>query len=229
MIAMKIIWIVVSIILLIFTYIKLNSIISPFISSKYVFKHPIKTHQNGIINFRTNAIMFLFICITIMINIEILIYLNLVLSSIFVPLSFYIWSEIKHLSPKDGLYEKNEEAHKYYKTYSNFGLINMINNLLLIIFIAIDLSYNYFFYLFLAIEIILSILCGMCDLLNLSGQYKTTLSQDKYLKEQNKQMVIQIPRNIIYFFINKKSRDEAITNLKINLQNIKLGIKQTKK
>lgn len=228
MIICKIIWILISIILLIFTYVKLGSLIAPFVLSNNVFGHPIKTHQNGIGNFRINAIVYFVFFIALFSNNAILIYFELILLSIFIPASFYVWSEVKHLSPDDELYIKDAKAYKYYKTYSTFGLINMFNNLFLVIFLVIDFKYNFYFYIFLVFEIILFVLLGMSDLLNLSGQYHSSLPHKVYLKEQHKQIFKETSMNIIRFFIYKNVRTAAIKNLKVNLHNIRCGSKSVK-
>ncbi len=228
MIVYKMIWIIISIILLSFTYIKLNGLIAPFISSNSVFDHPIKTHQNGIENFKTNAIFYFIFCFVLILDIDILTYIELILLSIFIPLYFYVWSEVKHLSPDDQLYRESVEAFKYYRTFSTFGLINMVNNLLLIIFLVIDYKYNCYFYIFLVCENVISILLGMSDIIDISVQNDSTLSHNKYLKEQHKQIIMEIPKNFFLFLVNNNNKTNAIKNLKVNLHNIRLGIKKVR-
>lgn len=134
--------------------------------------------------------------------------------------SFYAFSEIKHLSPNDGIYESAKEGIRYYKKTSLLGAISFI--IILTHIARFPIWVEVFYY----VGIFITICLGMGDVLQ-SSNYNSPKQNISRLKTSFRAL-FEIVKNIITYIINKQERKKYNKVMKYNFANIYLGIKQIK-
>lgn len=144
------------------------------------------------------------------------------LSGVTMALSIYMISEVKHLSPEDGIgikiYEEKTMRSKAAKFYVNEFLLGLVISITMLFQIAII---NKFIFLVFTIELIVIFSLGMADVLQ-HEDYNNKSYTDKY-KRMNIEDKLYIS-NIVRLFKDASYRGKSIKMFKCNIHNIRLGI-----